>query len=259
SNGKEITKFGGVVTVSIPYTLASGEKASGIKVYYVNEEGKLIEAKSSSYDESNKTATFQTEHFSKFLIAYNQITFKDIQGHWAQAYIESLANRDIINGMTETTFMPDGNITRAQFAKLLAGLEGVDTSKLTTSKFSDVSQNAWYSGAVAWASDNDITLGYANTDGTKNFNPNQNITRQDMAVMMKRYLDQVAKKTLPSVDAKIAFVDEKIIADYSMDAVLQLQQAGIINGKITQTGGIEFDPTGKLTRAEAAKIVASQL
>ena len=44
SNGKEITKFGGVVTVSIPYTLASGEKASGIKVYYVNEEGKRIDA-----------------------------------------------------------------------------------------------------------------------------------------------------------------------------------------------------------------------
>ena len=259
SNDKKITEFGGIVTVSIPYILASGEKASGIKVYYVTEEGKLVDVKSSSYEESNKMATFQTDHFSKFLIAYNQITFNDIQGHWAQAYIELLANRNIINGMTETTFVPDGNITRAQFAKLLAGLEGVDLSKYTTSKFGDVSQNAWYSGAVAWASDNNITLGYANADGTKNFNPNQNITRQDMAVMMKRYLDNVAKKTLSAVDAKIAFVDDKIIADYSKEAVLQLQQAGIINGKITQTGGTEFDPTGKLTRAEAAKIVASQL
>lgn len=259
SNGKKITEFGGIVTVRIPYTLASGEKSLGIKVYYVTEEGKLIDVKSSSYDESNKMATFQTDHFSKFLIAYNQITFKDIQGHWAQAYIERLANRDIIKGMTETTFVPDGNITRAQFAKLLAGLEGVDGSKYTTSQFSDVSQNAWYSGAVAWASDNNITLGYANANSTKNFNPNQNITRQDMAVMMRRYLDNVAKKTLSSVDAKIAFVDEKIIADYSKDAVLQLQQAGIINGKTTKTGETEFDPTGKLTRAEAAKIVASQL
>ncbi|MBK5262093.1 MAG: S-layer homology domain-containing protein [Peptostreptococcaceae bacterium] len=257
SNGKKITKFGGVVTVTIPYTLASGETASSIKVYYINEEGKQLDVKSSSYDEKSGMVTFQTDHFSQFVIAYKNMTFADIQGHWAQAYIELLANRGIINGMTETTFVPNGNITRAQFAMLLAGLEGADLSQYNTSQFNDVSQNAWYLGAVAWASDNNITLGYTNIDGSKSFNPNQNITRQDMAVMMKRYLDQVANKTLTESDAKIDFTDDNIIADYAKDAVMQLQLAGIVNGKITQAGKTEFDPTGKLTRAEAAKIIVS--
>jgi hypothetical protein len=61
------------------------------------------------------------------------------------------------------------------------------------------------------------------------------------------------------VDAKIVFADDSIISNYAKDAVLQLQIAGIVNGKSAQAGKTEFDPKGKLTRAEAAKIIASQL
>lgn len=251
-----VTKFAGRVTITVPYTLASGEKASGILVFYVNEEGKLLRVLSSEYDEKAKAVTFETDHFSSFVIDYKNVTFTDVKGHWAQTDIEYLANRNVIKGMTADTFQPNGNITRAQFVTLLMELAAAERTTNSSSAFGDVSPNAWYAEAVNWAVENNITQGYAAANGGKLFSPDANITRQDMAVMMSRYIDEVAKKSLILKDKKMNFADSAKISAYAAEAISELQQAGLINGKTGTDGNTSFDPMGRLTRAEAAKIIA---
>ena len=205
----------------------------------------------------NKVVVFKTNHFSDFVIDYNLVSFDDIKTHWARRDIEYLANRNIINGMSKSEFYPNGSITRAQFVTLLKGLSGIRSKDYKTSQFGDVKEGSWYLDAVEWAVENNISNGYKSSFGDFVFGPENTITRQDMAVMIIRYLENIDQFELKEKQTKIDFADESKISSYAKDAVLKLQQAGMINGKGIKDGRIIFEPLGNLTRAEAAKIIAS--
>ena len=93
-----------------------------------------------------------------------------------------------------------------------------------------------------------ITTGYA--DGT--FRPNQNISRQQFAVMLFRYLgldgSRYESVTLP-------FADTASIGDYALTAVKALYTEGIINGSTGADGRLYFNPGSSLTRAQAAAMI----
>jgi len=100
---------------------------------------------------------------------------------------------------------------------------------------------------VQWAYKSGIAVG---SDGE--FNPNANITRQDIAVMLTRYADKVAIYTLPKTSSTVTFTDSAKISSYASEAVTAMQQAGIISGN--DDG--RFAPTANATRAQAAKMIA---
>lgn len=259
NNGdKTVGAFSKPITITVPYTPAAGETEQGIAVFHLDDKGQWKNIKASKYDSKNKAIVFRTDHFSDFVIAYSHKTFGDIKGHWAQTPIEYLASRKIIQGMTEESFAPNGTITRAQFVTLLAGMAGADLSQYSLSRFNDVKDNAWYKGAVAWAAENGIVQGQQAADGSFWFNPNQNISRQDMAVVMMRYLAW-AKEPVTETTKAIAFKDGSSIATYAKESVAVMQKAGLINGRTTPDNQTIFDPAGKLTRAEAAQILTNQL
>lgn len=258
NGGKIVGTFSKPITITVPYTTAAGETEQGIAVFHLDDKGQWKNIKASKYDSKNKAIVFRTDHFSDFVIAYSYKTFGDIKGHWAQTPIEYLASRRIIQGMTEESFVPNGTITRAQFVTLLAGMAGADLSKYSLSQFNDVKDNAWYKGAVSWAAENGIVQGQQAADGSFWFNPNQNISRQDMAVIMMRYLAW-AKEPIGETTNAIAFKDSSSIAAYAKESVTAMQKAGLINGRTTQDNQTTFDPTGKLTRAEAAQMLTNQL
>ena len=255
SGSKTISEFGGKVTVTVPYIATDQELANGLVVYYVNEQGSLEIIKNCVYDEKSKTMTFTTQHFSKYAIGYKSIDFTDVKGHWAKDYITYLAARDVISGMTQATFAPNSNITRAQFVQILANLSGEDSCSYGDNKassFNDVSENAWYAKAAAWAADKGIATGIKNKDGSANFSPDANISRQDMAVMILRYTEKVGGYSLAASGSAAVFSDDNQIADYAKEAVTQLQQAGVLNGKTSAT----FAPKNNATRAESAKMIS---
>ena len=165
---------------------------------------------------------------------------------WYAEYVSYLAGKGIVNGKTADTFAPDAQITRAEFIKIIAGVAGADVSGKSSSRFSDVASDAWYVPYVAWGVENGIINGTSETT----FHPNGNISRQDMATMIKRYTD-FAKFTLPTDTAAVNFTDSAQISSYAADAVKAMQQAGIINGK----GGNTFVPKDNATRAEACKML----
>lgn len=181
------------------------------------------------------------------------LPFTDVADtRWSYPYIETLYNAGIVNGTGDgTTFSPTNNISRAEFVKMLGGIEGIDASVWTTTQFTDVKSGSWYEGYVAWAVYFGITNGTG--DGTT-FSPTDNITRQDMSTMIYRYADKSGIK-LEAVNEAITFSDNASISSYAADAVKTMQQAGIINGIDNGDGTFSFDAKGKATREVSAKML----
>ncbi|MBQ2841308.1 MAG: S-layer homology domain-containing protein [Oscillospiraceae bacterium] len=174
-------------------------------------------------------------------------SFADVNsGDWFYECVMTLAERNIISGMGNSTFAPKKNISRAQFATILANLANA-TLYNTSTPFADVPENEWYAKAVAWAYDNGIVNGKSATS----FGPNDNVSRQDMAVMIVRYINNVAKVTVAESNVQSTFGDDASIGSYAKEAVYAMQRAGVINGK----PGNVFDPKAYATRAEASKMI----
>lgn len=245
SGGSTISSFDGSVTVEVPYALKAGENASNVVIYYINASGQLETVKDCYYDEGTGKVVFKTNHFSQYAVGYNEVSFADVSG-WYADYVHYLASRDIIKG-SDGKFLPSAKITRAEFAQILANMSGADLSSYTSSSFSDVAGTAWYCKAVAWAYSKGVVQG---ADGK--FNPNASITRQDMALMLGRYTDKIAGTTLAQTVNKVTFADQSSIASYAADSVSIMQQAGIISGRSNNA----FDPKANATRAEASKMIA---
>ncbi|GLX67759.1 S-layer homology domain-containing protein [Paenibacillus glycanilyticus] len=182
---------------------------------------------------------------SLYAVAITDVTFKDIASHWAKEDILLLANKRIVNGVSADLFAPNRDITRAEFAALIVKALGFATTNETTSSFSDVLPSSWYASYVKTAVQYGIVKGMS--DGT--FRPNQEITRQEMAVMLGRAL-ALAKRQPSSAQAPEATFaqDGSQIAAWAHEAVNELVAAGIMQGK---SAG-KFAPLDQATRAEAA-------
>ena len=149
-------------------------------------------------------------------------------------------------GTTKTTFSPNLSMNRGMFVKVLAALNGADLSKYQTSAFKDIAASDYYSAAAAWASENGIVFGTG--DGA--FSPKQNITRQDMAVMMVRYAEKFGIEL--KAEENIKFADEAMIAGYAKEAVNTVSAAGLMVGMDENS----FSPKTDVTRAQGAAILS---
>ena len=177
--------------------------------------------------------------------------FTDInEEDWFAKDVYALADKGLINGMTETTFEPQGNITRAQFCKILAYDAGIVLEDYKyDSNFADVRKH-WAEPCINWAYENYVVNGRNETT----FDPDGLITRQELSVMIVRYANHWAGIGLPPINEPIEFKDAAEIATWTEECIPILQQAGIINGYKDGDGYI-FKPNGNATRAESAKLI----
>ena len=162
---------------------------------------------------------------------------------WAIEAINYLSEKKVLAGKGNGIFAPGDNVTRAEFAKILVTAFGF--TQKSDIVFVDVSEDSWYSEFVKIA----VGSGIANGKGDGLFGPEENITRQDMAVMLMNAAKLA--KAMKVNDAAIGFADEAEISHYAKGAVNTLAKAGIING----TGDGKFAPKSYATRAQAAKLV----
>ncbi len=217
---------------------------SGYQVKDVIVDGKSLGSITAyTYQDLKKTSTIQVV-FEK--IPAQQLSFSDVpSSHWAAEYIYGLAEAGLMQGTAATTFSPEAKITRGEFVAVLARMSGDELPEYT-GQFSDVTADAWYSPYVAWAVYTGVTQGVSDSS----FAPLENISRQDLAVMLSRYLEIENVQPATTVEAQ-SFEDEELIASYAQAAVKQMQQLEIINGKENNL----FAPTDATTRAEAAKML----
>ena len=169
----------------------------------------------------------------------DKAVFSDIFAHWAKDYITKCYEKGLVNGFDDNSFKPDKKITRAELTTLIVKLLSLSTD--AECDFSDVGKNAWYYQSIAQAYSAGIINGY---DGV--FKPEENITRQDMAVIIARSLAYKGIK----LSGESVFDDSAFISDYARESVSALAKSGIITGDNNK-----FRPLDSLTRAEAATII----
>jgi hypothetical protein len=143
-------------------------------------------------------------------------------------------------------FSPNIATTRGMIVTILYRMAGSPDVSMISNPFDDVQESKWYADAVMWAAENGIVSGY----GDGKFGPDDNVTRQDLTVMLNNYA-VFAKLTLPILRGYPGFVDDMDCANYAKEAIERFFSATIINGK---PGNI-FDPKSDATRAEIAAML----
>jgi hypothetical protein len=248
SGNTTVSSFGGgIATVSVPYTPASGEDENAIVVYYINASGTLVMVPNCVYEAKTGTVTFITTHFSTYAVGYNAVSFTDVSNSaWYADYVTYLAARGIVGGKNGA-FSPDASITRAEFVTILSRMSGDDLSGYTSSSFADVFTDNWYFAAVQWAYKNGVASG-----SKGKFNPNASITREQMAAMLYRYTEYEGMVSNTEGMSVREFTDYDNISSWAQAPIQWAINNGIVSGNSDGT----FAPMASATRAEAAKMIA---
>ena len=173
--------------------------------------------------------------------------YRDVSGSdWFYDYVKYVTDNGLMNGTASNAFSPDTPMTRAMFVTVLGRMEGVDTAEYTKHPFSDVPKGEYYTGYVAWAAEKGIVTGVSATS----FNPDGRLTREQLCVIIARYLASNGATLTPDPDAE-DFADADEISDWAIGAVRACHAAGLISGR----GEGIFDPKSPTSRAEVAAIL----
>jgi hypothetical protein len=179
--------------------------------------------------------------------------FTDIIDHWAEKDINYLTTEGIVSGIGDGLFAPDEDTGRAQLVTLLhriaVSMQQPITSgtALTTIAFSDVLPGSWYEETIRWAQEANIVNGFGEL-----FMPDAPITREQLAVVLQRYIDLygIAEETEPDDMEKATFIDTNNIGDWALPSVMELKTLGILQG----ADGM-FRPQDGATRAEVITVI----
>ena len=169
--------------------------------------------------------------------------FTDIhKNDWFYDSVKYAYENGLMKGVSNTEFAPQSDITRAMFVTILYRME--NEPQTAAAAFIDIESGSYYEKAVAWASNNGIIFGISENQ----FAPNDNITREQMVVMIYRYA--TFKGYDITTSGSTAYMDNSDISDYAKDAVTWAAEKSIMTGN---TDG-SFAPKANTTRAQAAAV-----
>lgn len=173
--------------------------------------------------------------------------FKDVAADsWYYDAVNYVAEHGYFSGTSADSFSPDSSMTRGMFVTVLGRMAKVDTSKYSGGSFSDVPSGQYYSAYVKWASENGIVSGV----GGGRFQPNGEVTREQMASIMYQYLKFTGADTAADDTRFNSFADKGAVSSWAKEAMIWASDTEVING----SGG-KLNPSGKATRAQVAQII----
>ncbi|QGQ98746.1 hypothetical protein EHS13_29645 [Paenibacillus psychroresistens] len=239
-----LSKFNEPITIRLKVDSSSDMNLTG--VFYISDSGELEYV---GGELVNGEIVAQINHFSKYAVLELNKNFDDVaSSYWASNVIKGLAAKQIINGVTATTFEPAKDVTRAEFVSLL-----VRALKLTdkgANAFKDVSANDWYADAVSIAT----KAGIVNGVSGNLFKPNAPISREEMVtIMMRAYA--VVNGNPDQGTTESSFKDDAKISAWASQYVKTAVALNLIKGRTSST----FDPQGITSRAEAAQVIYNLL
>ena len=168
--------------------------------------------------------------------------FTDVtSADWFYDDVVYVYNKGLMNGVTNTTFAPDGTTTRAMIVTILWRLDGKAMGGVNT--FADVAAGSWYEDAVAWAAKYGIVTGY----DAATFGPNDPITREQLATILYRFNNYRGGSLLAS---DLEFPDAGSVSGYAVEAMKWAVGQNLINGMDGK-----LNPKGYATRAQVAAIL----
>ena len=166
-----------------------------------------------------------------------EAAFDDIKNHWAESYIKEAESKEIVIKEDETEFYPDKKITRGEFASALSKALNLRQYKFDV-YFTDIHPSAWYTPSVISVYKAGLMQGYKEF-----FRPEDNITRQEIAVVLGKVIEGKGNTT--------EFKDNESIAPWAMDGIEKCVASGILSGYEDNT----LRPEGNATRAEVIKML----
>ena len=178
------------------------------------------------------------------------LPFKDVQpSDWCFDDVLYCYKNDLMKGVSETAFDPDGVMTRGMVATVLYRMNGSPDVSGMSHPFNDVSEGRYCADAVIWAYNNGIIAGYA--DGS--FKPDQFISREQLAAMLYRYACEFgyADPAEKNSFALVKYTDSDQVSAYAVPAMRWTVAHGIIYGKTFST----LQPQGDATRAQCAAML----
>lgn len=188
-----------------------------------------------------------------FIAEYNdetEVHFADVDGHWAQGRIEYMAELGIINGIEldgKMYFRPDYNMTRAEFAQIVAKANGYTLEFYSDEEvpYTDMSEiPPWAYNAIKAMYSEGIMSGRSDDNGkTYRFDANANITRAEAMTVLGRMLDNEAKV--------LDFADKAEIPQWAYESIGKLYAIGAIQGYSDNT----ILPNNNVKRAEAVTMM----
>ena len=176
--------------------------------------------------------------------------FTDVEKNWAYPGIQYCVTHGIMGGMGDGTFAPTGTTTRAQIVQILYNLEGTPAVSGTT-PFTDLTAN-WYKPAILWAYQNNVVAGTSPTT----FDPDQPVTREQIAVILTQYMFHVLKMNRTWTPADLnKFPDGAQVSGWAKEAMQDAVALGLINGTKAPDGAVYLDPQGSAARQQVATIL----
>lgn len=169
---------------------------------------------------------------------------------WYHDAVHYALENGIMVGVKSDKFAPDGSITRGMVVTILWRMAGKPVVNYAMT-FEDVAENAWYAEAVRWAASEGIVEGYNKLQ----FAPNDNITREQLAAILYRYVQYNGGGFTGSWMFLLDFTDREKVSEWAYESVCYMTMHGVINGKSNNI----LDPKGTATRAEAAQIIKNYL
>ncbi len=176
--------------------------------------------------------------------------FTDVEKNWAYPGIQYCVTHGIMGGMGDGTFAPTGTTTRAQIVQILYNLEGTPAVSGMT-PFTDLTAN-WYKPAILWAYQNNVVAGTSPTT----FDPDQPVTREQIAVILTQYMFHVLKMERTWTPADLSkFPDGANVSSWAKEAMQDAVALGLINGTKAPDGKVYLDPQGSAARQQVATIL----
>lgn len=173
--------------------------------------------------------------------------FSDVQGHWAQAYIEALADMEVIGGFPDGTYRPNEPVTRAQFAAIVNKAFNPEP-KRPWSEFVDIDNRFWGYTAIQSAYRGGFLSGYPG----RIFRPNQQIPKVEVLVALASGLELGAGEAI----ALNKYTDAAQIPAWAQGAIASATQRGIV---VNYPDIAFLSPNQNATRAEVAAFVYQAL
>lgn len=168
--------------------------------------------------------------------------FTDVDDtHWAKAYIDKAVEMGIVSGYESGAFLPDKEMSRAEFATIVWNMAGKPASEEKLN-LNDVTPDDWFYPQIVWAYKN----GYISGTSENEFSPNANITREQAMTILWRY-----KGSPNAENATDKFSDSNEISDYAKPAM----NWAVANNIISGTSETELTPKANATRAQLAAII----
>ncbi len=243
--------FGFTMTLTAPV----GKENEGLwaNLYHYDEDaGEMVYQTAAQVDEDGNVA-LPFDHASQYALVLDSkshdLPFTDLAANaWYTDAVAYVYRHDIMEGMSATTFQPNGTLSRAMAVQIFYNLEGQPdiSGENLGYPYEDVNAQAWYGNAVYWARITGVATGYG--DGT--FQPGDSITRQEFAQMLYNYAKYKGYDLTAEGDLS-QFPDSGSVADWAETAMSWANGNELINGHDNGT----IDAAGTAIRAQAASIL----